>query len=86
MRAWMGLPDSVIPDPAPEMAAPPATPPDTRRGEALLTAMADIDAALEGDLARAGRGVATLRALGLDPDADRAEAQITLLPQMQAPQ
>ncbi|MGC5394099.1 hypothetical protein ACPXAZ_26355, partial [Escherichia coli] len=60
MRAWMGLPDSVIPDPAPEMAAPPATPPDTRRGEALLTAMADIDAALEGDLARAGRGIAML--------------------------
>lgn len=86
MRAWIGLPDSVIPDPAPEMAAPPATPPDTRRGEALLTAMADIDAALEGDLARAGRGIAMLRALGLDPDADRAEAQITLLPQMQATQ
>ncbi|TJZ83714.1 hypothetical protein [Paracoccus hibiscisoli] len=86
LRAWAGLPDAPLPDPAPEMSAPVPTPPAAQRGEALLTAMADIDAALEGDLARAGRGIAMLRALGLGHDADRAQTQIALLPQIQAPQ
>ncbi len=84
MRAWVGLPGATRPEPAADLAAPPVEAPDTRHGEALLTAMADIDAALEGDLARAGRGIAMLRALGLDADADRAETQITLLPRMTA--
>ncbi|RJK92360.1 hypothetical protein D3P06_19310 [Paracoccus aestuarii] len=66
------------------MEAPVPTPPATQRGEAMLAAMADIDAALEGDLARAGRGVAMLRALGLGQDADRTQTQIALLSQMTA--
>lgn len=86
LRAWAGLPDSVLPAPDPAMTAPVPAPPETRRGEALLTAMADIDAGLEGDLARAGRGVAMLRALGLEGDAARAQAQLALLPRMTAPQ
>jgi hypothetical protein len=44
--------------------------------------MTDIDAAIEGDPARAARGVAMLRALGLTDDADRAAAQTTLLPEL----
>lgn len=47
--------------------------------------MADIDAGIEGDLPRAGRGLATLRALGLDADADLATAQLTLHPLMTEP-
>ncbi|MGZ3216955.1 hypothetical protein [Paracoccus sp. T5] len=82
LRAWQGLPEATLPEPDPNLEAPQPEAPQTQRGEALLTAMADIDAALEGDLARAGRGIAMLRALGLTEDADRAEAQITLLPQM----
>ncbi|MFC3836567.1 hypothetical protein [Paracoccus rhizosphaerae] len=84
LRAWVGLPGTPRSEPAADLAAPPQPAPDIRRGEALLTAMADVDAALEGDLARAGRGIAMLRALGLDADADKAETQITLLPQMTA--
>lgn len=84
LRTWVGLPDSLIPGPPAEMQAPVPRTPDTQRGEALLNAMADIDAALEGDLARAGRGIAMLRALGLSEDAERARTQIALLPQMRA--
>lgn len=86
LRGWSGLTDAGLPAPDPAMQAPVPPVPETRRGEALLTAMADIDAAIEGDLARAGRGIAMLRALGLDRDADRAQAQVVLLPQMTAPQ
>ncbi|WP_410217386.1 hypothetical protein [Paracoccus sp. (in: a-proteobacteria)] len=82
LQAWAGVPGAALPEPATEMEAPVPDTPDTRHGEALLTAMTDIDAALEGDLARAGRGIAMLRALGLTEDAARAETQITLLPQM----
>jgi 2,4-dienoyl-CoA reductase-like NADH-dependent reductase (Old Yellow Enzyme family) len=50
-------------------------------------AVADIDAGLDGDLARAGRGLAVLRGLGLEADADLAAAQLSLLPVMtKAPQ
>lgn len=82
LRQWQGLPvDRPVPVPAaPDAATPEA--PDSRRGEALLSAMADIDGGIEGDLARAARGLAMLRALGLAEDADLAEAQLALLPQM----
>ncbi|SCX98641.1 hypothetical protein [Paracoccus tibetensis] len=82
LRLWHGLPSGLAVTPAPELAAEAPPLPETRLGEALLTAMADVDAALEGDLARAGRGIAMLRALGLLEDAKRAETQITLLPQV----
>lgn len=81
LRAWQGI------GPLPETAAaldavPTPDVPDTAKGEALLTAMTDIDAAIEGDPARAARGVAMLLALGLTDDADRAAAQIALLPEL----
>lgn len=82
LRQWRGLTGVDPVAPAPELAAETPEAPETRKGEALLTAMEDIDAALEGDLPRAGRGIAMLRALGLSEDARRAEVQITLLPQM----
>lgn len=84
LRQWRGLPvpaELALPVP-PELEPPPVDAPETRRGEALLSAMEDIDAALEGDLARAGRGLAMLRALGLTEDARRAEAQIVTLSQI----
>ena len=43
-----------------------------------------VDAGLDGDLPRAGRGLAMLRALGLGADADLAAAQLSLLPMMRA--
>ena len=82
LRQWQGLTvESPLP-PAPELATDAPEAPETGRGEALLAAMADIDAGIEGDLPRAGRGIAMLRALGLEEDARRAETQITLLPQI----
>ncbi|WP_246054849.1 hypothetical protein [Paracoccus gahaiensis] len=84
LRAFAGLPGAAVPEPAPELAAPVPPPPAAQRGEALLAAMTDIDAGLEGDLARAARGIAMLRALGLAEDADRAQTQIALMPQMAA--
>ncbi|MBK4215644.1 hypothetical protein JJJ17_06880 [Paracoccus caeni] len=88
LRQWQGLP---VPTPVPvadalalDPEAEPVIAPDTRRGEALLGAIADIDAAVDGDMGRAARGLAMLRALGLVADADLAAAQISLLPQMGA--
>lgn len=69
-------------------AADPADlppPPETRKGEALLAAMADVDAGLDGDEARAARGLAMLRAMGLGTDADLAAAQLTLAPVLLLP-
>lgn len=82
LRQWQGLPTPVplVLDPA--LRADPVQPPDTQQGEALLNAMADIDAGLDGDLPRAGRGLATLRALGLTAEADLAAAQLSLWPVM----
>ncbi|GGF63810.1 hypothetical protein GCM10011402_14940 [Paracoccus acridae] len=82
LRQWQGLPVPVplVLDPA--LKADPVQPPATQKGEALLAAMADIDAGLDGDLPRAGRGLATLRALGLAAEADLAAAQLSLLPVM----
>ncbi|MDO5648931.1 hypothetical protein [Paracoccus sp. (in: a-proteobacteria)] len=79
LRQWVGLKATATTPPLP---IPEAIPPDTRKGQALLAAMADIDAAIDGDMHRAARGIAMLRALGLKPDADRAAAQVRLLPQM----
>lgn len=81
LQAWQGmrpLPDAV----EPIETLPPPDAPATAKGEALLAAMTDIDAALEGDLARAARGVAQMRALGLTQDADLAAAQIALLSEL----
>lgn len=82
LRQWQGLPTPtpLVLDPA--LKAEPVPPPATRQGEALLTALADIDAGLDGDLPRAGRGLAMLRALGLTAEADLAAAQLSLLPVM----
>ncbi len=82
LRQWQGLPVAtpVPADPALDSGATP--PPASRKGEALLAAMADIDAGMDGDLTRAGRGVAVLRGLGLTADADLAATQLSLLPMM----
>lgn len=78
LRGWQGFSDAAVKlDPVAE-----AQPPADRQGEALLHAMADIDAGLDGDQARAERGLAMLRALGLTADADLASTQLALLPQM----
>ncbi|WP_282601697.1 hypothetical protein [Paracoccus sp. PARArs4] len=79
LRQWQGLSDAPLPAPPADLTAqiPPA--PAARKGEALLTAMADIDAAIEGDMARAAKGIAMLIALGLPEDASRARRQIILL-------
>ena len=90
LRQWQGLP---VPDPvalpdalAEALSQAPAAGPDTApampRGEALLAAMADIDAGLDGDLARAGRGLRALQELGLADDAALAANQLGLLDQM----
>ena len=88
LRQWQGL---TVAQPVPAesdlaggeadgLAAGP-----TRQGEALLTAMAQIDGGLDGDKAQAARGLATLRALGLTTEADLAETQLTLAPLLSAP-
>ncbi|RJE85248.1 hypothetical protein [Paracoccus onubensis] len=82
LRQWQGLDAMQSAEIAPELQNGETEPPAGRRGEALLEAMADIDAGLDGDLARAAEGLAMMRALGLNSDADLAAAQLTLLPQM----
>ncbi|MDP5305969.1 hypothetical protein [Paracoccus spongiarum] len=82
LRQWQGLP---VPAPVailPELGAEAPPVPDSRQGESLLAAMADVDAGIEGDLPRAARGLAMLRALGLEGDAALAAAQLSLLPAM----
>lgn len=82
LRQWQGLP---VPAPiATDDALRADTPaaPGAQRGEALLDAMTDIDAGVDGDLARAARGLAMLRTLGLPEDADLAASQLTLMPMM----
>ncbi|MDO5613459.1 MAG: hypothetical protein Q4G14_09500 [Paracoccus sp. (in: a-proteobacteria)] len=71
LRGWVGQGDT---PPLPD----PTQPPDARKGEALLAAMADIDAAIDGDDMRAARGLASLAGLGLEDDARLAAAQIAL--------
>lgn len=82
LRQWQGLPGSGQAETLTELQADLPKPPTDRMGEALLTAMTDIDAGMSGDLPRAARGIAMLRALGLDADADLAAAQLTLLSPM----
>lgn len=88
LRQWQGhaTADPVAIDPALAggEAAPLATGPD-RHGEALLSAMAQIDRGLDGDMAQAARGLAGLRALGLTAEADLAATQLTLAPELAAP-
>jgi hypothetical protein len=82
LRQWQALPVSNPVPIQPELLTGSAALPATQKGEALLTAMADIDAGIEGDLARAGRGIAMLRALGLTAEAELAATQLTLRPMM----
>lgn len=76
LRRWLFGEDAV---------ATPAADVTGVKGLALLGAMADIDAGLDGDQARAARGLAGLDALGLAQDAARARAQLTLAPRMMQP-
>lgn len=84
LRHWQGLPAATPPALDPALEAQPVDTPTTGLGEALLEAMGDVDAGLDGDMARAARGLAVLRALGLTADADLAAVQLSLLPVMRA--
>lgn len=53
-----------------------------RKGEALLEAIGDTDAGLDGDLARAAQGVRSLRALGQAEIARQAAVELILDPVM----
>lgn len=53
---------------------------DNRRGEALLTAIADVDAGLDGDLTRASAGLRVLRALDQQDVARQAAVELMLAP------
>lgn len=79
LRQWGGLADARAALPA------PATAPEGARGAALLGALADLDAGLDGDAHRARRGLAMLRALGLEAEARLAATQLMFAPQMRAP-
>ena len=60
------------------------SPPPGATGPLLLGAMADTDAGLDGDLARAAAGITALRALGQEGSARAAAMQLILLPRLQA--
>ncbi|MDT1061308.1 hypothetical protein RM190_05505 [Paracoccus sp. CPCC 101403] len=51
-----------------------------RKGEAMLTAIADADAGIDGDLARAAQGLAVLRALNQGEIARQAAIELILAP------
>ena len=51
-----------------------------KRGEAMLGAIADTDAGLDGDLTRAAQGLRTLRALGQQEIARQAAVELILAP------
>lgn len=51
-----------------------------KRGEALLGAMADVDAGLDGDLPRAAQGLRVLRVLGQQEIARQAMVELVLAP------
>ncbi|RCW88764.1 hypothetical protein [Paracoccus lutimaris] len=66
-----------------ESNVPPATADlilSNKRGEALLAAIADTDAGLDGDLARAAQGLRSLRALGQQEIARQAAVELILAP------
>lgn len=56
-----------------------------KRGEALLGAIADVDAGLDGDLPRAARGLRVLRVLGQQEIARQAMVELVLAPVMMPP-
>lgn len=56
-----------------------------RRGEAMLEAIADSDAGLDGDLPRAAQGLRTLRALGQGEIARQSAVELILAPQIIPP-
>lgn len=62
---------------APEPAAQIAS---DRRGEAMLEAISDADAGLDGDLPRAAQGLRTLRALGQGEIARQSAVELILAP------
>lgn len=53
-----------------------------RKGEALLDAIGDTDAGLDGDMARAAQGLRSLRALGQGEIARQAAVELMLDPVM----
>ncbi|GLK64316.1 hypothetical protein F8A10_05660 [Paracoccus kondratievae] len=53
-----------------------------KRGEALLNAISDVDAGLDGDLARAAQGLRVLRVLGQQEIARQAAVELILAPVM----
>lgn len=55
---------------------------ENRRGEALLAALADVDAGLEGNLVRAATGLRTLRALDQEDIARQAAVELMLTPRI----
>lgn len=55
-----------------------------RRGEAMLDAIADADAGLDGDLPRAAQGLRTLRALGQGEIARQSAVELILAPVISA--
>ena len=55
-----------------------------KRGEAMLAAIADTDAGLDGDLARAAQGLRSLRALGQQEIARQAAVELILAPAVMA--
>ena len=66
-----------------EQNVPPATADlikANRRGEAMLAAIADIDAGLDGDLGRAAQGLRSMRALGQHEIARQAAVELILAP------
>lgn len=58
---------------------------DGKRGEAMLAAIADTDAGLDGDLTRAAQGLRTLRALGQREIARQAAVELILAPVLMSP-
>lgn len=81
LHKWQGL--AGVGKTIPQENTP--TLPGTKQGEELLNAIADIDAGIDGDLTRAARGIAMLRAFGLSDDAELAAAQLSLQSQMGVP-
>ena len=59
---------------------------DNRRGEALLAAIADVDAGSSGDTARAAQGLTVLDALQQQEIARQAAVELILGPMMTGPQ
>lgn len=58
---------------------------DNRRGEALLTAIADVDAGLSGDTVRAAQGLSVMDALHQQEIARQAAVELILHPMLTGP-